>query len=330
MPRWAPIRRLWKPSACRARIVVLMDVAIETTKTLLDEPLERLIARANQMRKKVVGDTLDLCSILNARSGRCSEDCKFCAQSARHHTETPVYPLKDASEIVAAAARAQAIGAKRFGIVTSGNRLTDDEIDVIAEAITRIGQEVGIAVCGSLGALRPAQLQRLKDAGLSRYHHNIETSRRFYAEIVTTHNFQQRVDTIAAAKEAGLDVCSGGIIGMGETWQDRIDMATTLAELEVDSVPINILIPIEGTALATAERLSTEDIVRTICIFRLLLPTQTIRIAAGREAALAEDQVEAFRAGANGMLIGGYLTVKGAGLDADRALMEQIRQAWTV
>jgi biotin synthase len=241
-----------------------------------------------------------------------------------------VYPLKDANQIVEAARQAKAIGAKRFGIVTSGNRLTDAEADVVAEAIARIRQEVDIAVCASLGALTLTQSQQLKAAGLSRYHHNIETSRRFYAEIVTTHDFQQRVDTVAAAKEAGLEVCSGGIIGMGETWQDRIDMATTLAELNVDSVPINILIPIEGTALATAEQMSVEDIVRTICIFRLLLPTQTIRIAAGREAALAKDQVEAFRAGANGMLIGGYLTVKGAGLEADRALMEQIKQAWTV
>jgi len=306
-----------------------MDTAIDRTRALLSEPLADLVARANQVRKELVGDTLDLCSILNARSGRCSEDCKFCAQSGRHHTETPVYPLKDANQIVGAARQAKAIGAQRFGIVTSGNRLTDAEADVVAEAIARIRQEIGIGVCASLGALSLAQLQRLKAAGLSRYHHNIETSRRFYAEIVTTHDFQQRVETVAAAKEAGLEVCSGGIIGMGETWQDRIDMATTLAELKVDSVPINILIPIEGTALATAERMSVEDIVRTICIFRLLLLTQTIRIAAGREVALAKDQVEAFRAGANGMLIGGYLTVKGAGLEADRALMEQIRQAWT-
>jgi len=305
-----------------------MDIVADTAETLLSEPLEDLIARANRTRQEVAGDTLDLCSILNARSGRCGEDCKFCAQSARHHTETPVYPLKEADEIVAAAARAQAIGAKRFGIVTSGNRLTDAEADVVAEAIARIAQEIGIGVCGSLGALSLGQLRRLKAAGMSRYHHNIETSRRFYAEIVTTHDFEERLNTIAAAKEAGLEVCSGGIIGMGETWQDRIDMARTLAELKVDSVPINILIPIEGTALERAERLSVEDIVRTICIFRLLLPVQTIRIAAGREVALADDQIQAFRAGANGMLIGGYLTVKGAGLEADRALAEQIRQVW--
>ncbi len=307
-----------------------MDTLADTAKTLLNEPLESLVARANQIRKEHVGDTLDLCSILNARSGRCSEDCKFCAQSARHHTETPVYPLKDAGQIVEAARDAKAIGARRFGIVTSGNRLTDEEADVIAEAIARIRQDVGIAVCGSLGALSLTQLQRLKAAGLSRYHHNIETSRRFYAEIVTTHDFQERVNTVAAAKEVGLEVCSGGIIGLGETWKDRIDMATTLGELKVDSVPINILVPIKGTALETAERLSVETIVRTLCIFRILLPTQAIKIAAGRETALADDQIKAFQAGANGMLIGGYLTVKGAGLEADRALMDQIRQAWTV
>lgn len=305
-----------------------MNTMTEITKTLLNESLENLVARANQVRREHIGDTLDVCSILNARSGRCSEDCKFCAQSARHHTETAIYPLKDANQIVEAAGRAKAIGAKRFGIVTSGNRLTDEEAGVIAEAIERIKQEIGIAVCGSLGALSLTQLQRLKAAGLARYHHNIETSRRFYAQVVTTHDFQERVDTVAAAKEAGLDVCSGGIIGMGETWQDRIDMAMTLSELNVDSVPINILIPIKGTALEAVQRLSVEDIVRTICLFRILLPTQAIKIAAGREMALADEQIKAFQAGANGMIIGGYLTIQGAEVEADHALMEQIRQAW--
>jgi biotin synthase len=305
-----------------------MDTVTDA-KMLLDEPLESLVARANDVRREHVGDALDVCSILNARSGRCGEDCKFCAQSARHHTETAVYPLKDSGEIVEAAGRAKAIGAKRFGIVTSGNRLTEEEACVIADAIARIRKDVGMAVCASLGALSLSQLQHLKTAGLSRYHHNIETSRRFYAEVVTTHDFQERVDTVAAAKEAGLEVCSGGIIGMGEGWEDRIDMAMTLSELKVDSVPINVLIPIKGTALEAAERMSVEDIVRTICLFRILLPTQTIKIAAGRETALADDQLKAFQAGANGMLIGGYLTVKGAGLEADRALMDQIRQAWT-
>lgn len=305
-----------------------MNTSTDMTEKLLTAPLENLVAEANQIRTERIGDRLDLCSILNARSGRCSEDCKFCAQSACHQTDTPVYPLKEAEEIVQAAQRARAIGARRFGIVTSGNRLADREADVVAEAIGRIRAEVGIAVCGSLGALSQTQLQRLKEAGLSRYHHNIETSRRFYAKVVTTHDFQERVDTVAAAKAAGLEVCSGGIIGMGESWQDRIDMAATLAELGVDSVPINILVPIKGTALEAAEPLSVEDIVRTICIFRLLLPTQTIKIAAGRETALADDQLQAFQAGANGMLIGGYLTVKGAGIEADNALIEQIRKAW--
>ncbi len=305
-----------------------MNASTDTADKLLTAPLKSLIAEANRIRVEHTGNTLDLCSILNARSGRCSEDCKFCAQSACHQTETPVYPLKDVEEIVQAAWRAKAIGAGRFGIVTSGNRLTARETNVVTEAVARIGAEVDIAVCGSLGALSLSQLQRLKNAGLSRYHHNIETSRRYYARIVTTHDFQERLDTIAAAKAAGLEVCSGGIIGMGETWQDRIDMATTLAELDVDSVPINILIPIKGTALEAAEPLSIEDIVRTICIFRLLLPNQTIKIAAGREIALANEQPRAFAAGANGMLIGGYLTVKSAGLEADNALIEQIRQAW--
>jgi biotin synthase len=188
---------------------------------------------------------------------------------------------------------------------------------------------VGIEVCASLGALDKEQLTALKNAGLSRYHHNIETSCRFYPHIVTTHGFDERAATIKAAKEAGLEVCSGGIIGMGETWHDRIDMALTLNELQVDSVPLNILIPIKGTPLASMERISVEDCVRTVCIFRIILRDKTIKVAAGREAVLKDEQLRAFSAGANGMIIGGYLTVKGQAIEADNALIERIREEWT-
>ena len=173
-----------------------------------------------------------------------------------------------------------------------------------------------------------AQLKKLKDAGLERFHHNIETSENFYSQIVSTHDFSERTDTIKAAKEVGLETCSGGIIGMGETWQDRIDMAMTLKELDVDSVPINILVPIEGTAMGDVEPMAVEDVIRTICIFRIILKDKTIKIAAGRETALANSQVDGFLAGANGMLIGGYLTVKGESLEKDYALVEEIKKAW--
>lgn len=299
------------------------------TEIFLNTPLQGLICRANQVRREFIGNKLELCSILNARSGRCPEDCKFCAQSARYHTDISIYPLKTREEIVNAAQRAKAIGAENFGIVTSGNRLTDSEVDVVSHAITEIKDRIDISVCASLGAMEKSQLQLLKKAGLSRYHHNIETSRRFYPSIVSTHSFEERIETINSAKQLGLEVCSGGIIGMGETWQDRIDMAHTLKELDIDSVPLNILIPIKGTPLEFTEHLSVDDAVRTICIFRIILKDKIIKIAAGREASLKDSQLTAFIAGANGMLIGGYLTVKGAGLDADYALVERIKRVWT-
>jgi len=300
----------------------------DNVKILLKAPLEELVFRANEVRKDHAGVRLELCGILNARSGLCGEDCKFCAQSARYCTDVLVHSLKGKDEIVKAAKKAKAIGAQKFGIVTSGNRLTNRELDVVAQAISQIKDKVGIAVCGSLGAMDKSQLNLLKEAGLSRYHHNIETSRRFYPQIVSTHSFEERIITINSAKEVGLEVCSGGIIGMGETWDDRIDMAYTLKELDVDSIPINILIPIKGTPLESVEPVSPEDIIRTICIFRIILKDKIIKIAAGREAALKDSQVKAFTAGANGMIIGGYLTIKGASLESDYALAKKIKEVW--
>jgi len=308
----------------------IMSTAIkDNTETFLNTPLQELICRANDVRKECIGNKLELCNILNARSGLCPEDCKFCAQSARHRADVPTYPLKEKEEIVKAAQKAKAIGAEKFGIVTSGNRLTDREVDVVAQAISEIKDRIGIVVCASLGAMEKSQLQLLKEAGLSRYHHNIETSRRFYPCIVSTHSFDERINTINSAKQVGLEVCSGGIIGMGETWQDRIDMAYTLKKLDVDSIPLNILIPIKGTPLESAGPVPHDDAIRTICIFRIVLKDKIIKIAAGRETTFKDSQLKAFIAGANGMLIGGYLTVKGASLDADYALIEEIKRVWT-
>lgn len=307
-----------------------MSSTIKNNKqTLLKSPLEELIKEANNTRKTSIGNKLHTCAILNARSGLCTEDCRFCAQSARYSTGIQVYPLKENTRIVRAAQQAKAIGAERFGIVTSGNRLTDRQIDRITEAVSLINENVGIPVCASLGALEKSQLQRLKDAGLRRYHHNIETSKRFYPEIVSTHTFDERINTITVAKDIALEVCSGGIIGMGESWADRLDMAYTLKQLDVDSIPINILIPIKGTPLASAKPVTIDDVLRTICIFRIILKDKTIKIAAGREAILKNHQIKAFAAGANGLIIGGYLTVKGAPLNADYQLIEQVKRLWT-
>lgn len=296
--------------------------------SLLLLELPELIARADRVRREESLGAVDLCSIMNAKSGMCAEDCKFCAQSAHHSTGSSAYPLRDKKDMIEAAVRAKAIGAHRFDIVTSGNALTKEEIDKIARAISEISETVGIKICASLGKLDEKSLRLLKENGLSRYHHNIETSPRYFPKIVTTHSFQERVDTVKAAKRAGLEVCSGGIIGMGETWADRIDMALLLKDLDVDSVPINILVPIKATPFESMAMLTPEDAIRTIAIFRIILGNKTIKVAAGRESVLKDLQAMAFMAGANGMLIGGYLTIKGSGVDADRRLVKEIEKAW--
>lgn len=297
-------------------------------KSLLALPLAELVSLADKIRQREAGSGLELCSIMNAKSGLCSEDCRFCAQSVHYLTGAPVYPLKKKEEMLEAAKQAEDFGAERFDIVTSGRTLTKDELHRIVEAISEIRDKVGIKMCASLGKLDEQSLKLLKTAGLSRYHHNIETSPNYFSKIVTTHSFQDRIDTIQAAKKAGLEVCSGGIIGMGESWIDRIAMARTLKDLDVDSVPLNILCPIKGTPLEKINAISCTDAIKTIAIFRITLKDKIIKIAAGRETALKDFQGLAFMAGANGMLIGGYLTLKGRAIEEDWRLVDEIKKAW--
>lgn len=287
-----------------------------------------LIFMANKERESWIGLRFELCSIMNAKSGFCNEDCKFCAQSSRYKTQALIYPLKSSEEILKEAEIAENIGAERFGIVTSGRSLSKKEIETLAEAIQQIKKQVKMRVCASLGILDKDSLIILKEAGLSRYHHNIETSPEFFPYVTSTHRFGERTETIKTAKEVGLEVCSGGIIGMGEKEDDRIRMALILKELDVDSIPINILVPIAGTPFEERTTLSVLDILRTIAIFRLILKNRTIKIAAGRESALKNFQGLAFLAGANGMLIGGYLTIKGRGVEEDHRMVEEIKRLW--
>lgn len=291
-------------------------------------PLTALMARANRLRARHMGMAMDLCTITNAKSGLCSEDCKFCAQSGRHKTGIAVYPLKSIEQMFQEARQAKANGAKRFGIVTSGNRLTKPEIDTIAETIKRVRRDIGIGACASLGELEKSEFLQLKRAGLSRYHHNLETSREYFPKLVTTHTFNDRIKTIKAAKAVGLEVCSGGIIGLGESMQDRISMALTLKALKVDSVPINVLMPIAGTRMAHAKPLPNDEVIRTIAIFRIILKDKVVKIAAGRESALKDFQALAFMAGANGMLVGGYLTTRGRAVIDDQRLVEEVKRLW--
>ncbi len=295
---------------------------------LASMPLPWLMEKALKTKLKYRGSRFSLCTIMNARSGRCTEDCAFCAQSARYNTSIAAYSLRSSDEAVREAERARNAGAERFSLVTSGRGMNSDEVRHVAETIHAIRSRVDIKVCCSLGILDGRSLSCLKDAGMSRYHHNLETSSRFFPHVVSTHSFQERIDTIRAAKEVGLEVCSGGIIGLGETEEDRISMACTLAELDVDSVPVNLLVPIEGTPLAGAAPLKMTDILRTIAIFRLILPEKALRIAGGRESRLGDFQAMAFWAGADAMLIGGYLTVRGREIEKDIEMVRQVRELW--
>ncbi|MBU0731100.1 MAG: biotin synthase BioB [Proteobacteria bacterium] len=287
-----------------------------------------LMGRALEKKLASRGEKFSLCSIINAKSGQCSEDCKFCVQSAHYKTDISVYPLKDIEEIVLAAQEARSIGAGHFSLVTSGRGMQGAEVEKVAGIIAAIRSRVDIKVCASLGILSYDSFMVLKDAGLSRYHHNIESSREFFDTIVSTHSFDERIETIKAAQRAGLEVCAGGIIGLGETEDDRISMALTLKECKVDSVPLNILIPLPGTPLEHTARLSIEEILRAIALFRLIVGGIPVRLCAGRESALNDFLGMAFMAGADGMMIGGYLTQRGRSPEADNQLVQDMKKIW--
>jgi len=295
----------------------------ETIEAWRRLPLPELMHQALAAKLAHRGRRFSLCSIINAKSGRCSEDCAFCVQSAHFRTDAPVYPFKDKAEIVAAARKAREIGADRFSIVTSGRGMNAEEVAVVADTVRAIRDEVGIKVCVSLGILARPELETLRDAGASRYHHNLETSERFFPAICSTHSFRDKIETIARAREAGLSVCSGGIFGMGEGWEDRTDLAFRLRDLGVDSVPINFLMPIEGTRLGNRPLLEPAEALRIIAIYRLILPDREIRVCGGRSTVLGERVDDIFRAGADGFLMGNYLTTLGRDPAADRAALEE-------
>ena len=264
---------------------------------------------------------MDLCSIVNGRSGKCPEDCKYCAQSAHYHTDCNVYDFLSEEELLEACKLNEREGVDRFSIVTAGRNLSGEEFEKALSAFKRMKEECDIELCASMGFLNREQFRRLKEIGVDRYHHNIETSKRFFSHICTTHTYEQKFATLNVLKEEGMRICSGGIIGMGETWEDRIDMAISLSEVSVDSIPLNALMPIKGTPLEKQERLTEEDIVRTVAIFRYINPTAHIRLAAGR-ALMENDGKKAFEAGASATITGNMLTtVAKATIQNDREML---------
>ncbi len=289
-----------------------------------------LCEAADRVRQACCGNTVDLCSIINVKSGGCSENCSFCSQSAHHPGEnSPVYGLKSPEEILAQAKAAEAAGAKRFCLVSQGrgikyNSPKSTEFEEILATVRRIITETSIKPCCALGEVTVEQAQALAEAGVTRYNHNLEASEQFYPEIVTTHSWNDRVETVQNLKAAGIQACTGGIIGMGESWSDRIDLALALRELQVESVPLNLLNPREGTPLGELPKLDPYDALKAIAIFRLILPEQIIRYAGGRESVMGELQALGLKSGINAMLIGHYLTTLGQAPEEDQAMLKSL------
>lgn len=286
--------------------------------------LKELCQGADKIREAFVGEKVDLCSIINGRSGRCPEDCKYCAQSAHNHTACEIYDFLPEEKILEACKMNESEGVNRFAIVTAGRALSGEEFEKAIHAYETMKKECKIDLCASMGFLTKEQLHRLHVAGVTSYHHNIETSRRNFPNICTTHTYDMKIETLKMVKEEGMCACSGGIIGMGETWEDRLDMAISLAELGIDSIPINALMPIKGTPLENQEQLTEDDILRTIAFFRYINPDANIRLAAGR-ALLTNDGETAFESGASATITGNMLTtVACATIRSDRKMLQDM------
>jgi biotin synthase len=304
----------------------LLDRAgIDTLLKESESDYDDLFYWANKIRRKFFGNKVKVCSIVPGRLGGCDQDCAFCAQSARFNTavEKRATLLND-EEILAAAATAAENGVGNFGIVYSGRAISEKEFGRIEKLVQRIKDRLGLGVCASLGMITIDQAKRLADAGAGRYNHNLETSQRHFPNIVTTHEYADRVRTIEAAKEAGLGICAGGIFGIGETEADRVDMALELRRLGTDTVPMNFLHPIEGTPLGRTETLKPMQILRIIAIFRFILPETNLKIAGGRVLNLRDLQSWMFYAGATSILSGNYLTTTGRAVAEDMQMLADL------
>lgn len=293
--------------------VITREEAIEVYNSDYDE----LTKAADELREYFCGNDFDVCTIINAKSGKCSENCKFCAQSGHYHTNVKEYALLDEDVIVKDALDKYNRGIPRYSMVASGKGLTPKDIDKICSITRKIYEQApGIKVCISGGIISEESFEKLKAAGITRIHNNLETSRNFFPEICTTHTYDQKIETIKAAQEAGMEICSGGLIGLGEDFKDRIDMALQLRDLDVHSVPINLLNPIKNTPLENNEPLPMEEVNRTCATFRFIMPKALIRLAGGRSL-MEEFGESAFKSGANAAISGVLLTTKGISIEDD-------------
>ena len=298
----------------------------EEAHALLDLPECELFASATALREHYFGNRVEACFIINAKSGDCNMNCRFCSQSRFNSTEIEHYPFKSSEELERIVAGWEPYPVGRCGIVTSGGALTDADVEKLArflESRREVGKKAP-RICGSLGRLKHRAIERLKQAGLTRLHHNLETSEQFYPNICTTQRWRDRLDTIRQAREHGLDVCVGGLFGLGESTDDRIDFALQLKEEGIRNIPMNFLYPHPGTPMAQQPVLAPEEALRIIALFRHLIPDATLRICGGRVSVLRERQYDMFAAGANAFMTGNYLTIAGAGVETDLAKLREL------
>ena len=282
---------------------------------------ENLAPWSNRLREHFKGNRISLCTIINAKNGSCDMDCRFCSQSAYSAAKAAVYPLIPGESIRKALASAEANHAVRCGIVTSGGRLNSNDIRLVGEYIREHGKKYGVAVCGSFGRLNPEDLLYLKECGLTRIHHNLESSRNFYPEICSTQTWDSRLETIKEALSLGLSVCSGGLFCMGESWKDRIDLAITLRETGIRNIPLNFLIPHPGTLFAGKPVIEEEEALKIIALYRFLIPDATLRICGGRPQVFRKEGTQIFRAGADALMTGNYLTAAGLSPEKDHHMI---------
>jgi biotin synthase len=276
-----------------------------------------LLELAAAEREKAGRNEVELCAIINAKSGKCSEDCIYCAQSAHYTTAIADSPPLNAEEVLSYAVMLERHGVKRLSLVTSGRGISDRDLEVLLSVYRMLRENTGLSLCASHGIITPEQARRLKAGGVTRYHHNLETGESYFPNICTTHSYRERLETIAVAQDAGLEICSGGLIGLGESVEDRVELAFALQGLGVKSIPLNVLMPVSGTPLEHNEKISSPDLLKTAALFRCINPDARIRFAAGRPLYDIHTQMESLKYGFDGVMVGDYLTKKGLEIESD-------------
>lgn len=307
----------------KARVLAGEILTKQDALILYEQPLEELTTAANQIREHFCSNAFDICTIVNAKSGRCSEDCKFCAQSAYYKTQVDEYSVLSDNELVEQAKYNDERGVMRYSLVTSGKKATTQELNSICHSIKEIKKQTKIDICVSLGLLNQEQFAQLENVGITRVHNNLETSRKNFTNVCTTHTYDEKIDAIKAAQAAGLTVCSGGIMGLGESIEDRIDMIIDIRDLGVRSIPINFINPIPGTPFANNPVLTNDDACRAVAICRFLVPDAFIRLAGGR-GLLSDKGYRCFCSGANAAISGDMLTTSGTTIESDMKMIKEL------